>query len=74
MTALILILIFVFIAQVGFFINLAEAQRAEKDILEKTKKDVNVKKCPPHKWSYHPQTHILVCTACNLGFSGKDNE
>jgi hypothetical protein len=22
--------------------------------------------CPPHKWSYHPVTDKLTCTACNF--------
>ena len=69
MEMILLILIVVFIVQVAAFINLAESQSAEKEILEKTKNQI-IKKCPPHAWSYHPKTEKLVCTACGLVFNG----
>lgn len=51
------------------FINWVEQKALERQakVLSEIKEEVypTEKKCPPHKWSHHPETHKLTCTSCN---------
>lgn len=46
----------------SMFVNWFEAKALEgqvKAIIESP-----AVKCPPHKWSHHPETHRLTCITC----------
>lgn len=62
-----LVLFFTIIAILFF---MAAMSTIDKKLVEERRKflekELKLKKCPPHKWSYHPQTDKLCCTACDF--------
>jgi len=57
---MLLVILFFMVAMKAVDDKLVEQQ---KKFLEK---ELKLKKCPPHKWSYHPQTDRLCCTICDF--------
>lgn len=61
--------VFMFLALVifGFYmLSSALSKQAEEYEKEYARLVRNVKNCPPHGWSYHPQTNKLTCIKCNF--------
>jgi len=63
------LVIFMFLALVVFgFYTVAStiSKQIEENEKEYTRLVRSVKNCPPHGWSYHPQTNKMTCTKCNF--------
>lgn len=71
-----LLFILMLIVWFGILMRFVEknAREKQKKYLQEAMKEANgeisdsqvsSKRCPPHKWTYHPKTEKLTCTLCN---------
>jgi hypothetical protein len=60
--------LFLMLIVILFF--MAAMKAVDEKLIEQQRKfiekELSLKKCPPHKWSYHPQTEKLCCINCNF--------